>query len=172
MSPAQTGMKQRLARSITGTRANPATAISELHATKVPPPDQMLPICPTAARVAGATVVIWPRAPDSDPVRGRPEKPEPSRPAIMPIIRMANAVTTRSQRNDATMLRRMLAAHRDVRELIEIGAYVAGSNPDADRARALLPRINDFLRQDMEDSTPAPMAWALLNQLVNEGTGG
>jgi flagellum-specific ATP synthase len=96
----------------------------------------------------------------------------PSIDVLESVSRVANAVTTRSQRNDATMLRRMLAAHRDVRELIEIGAYVAGSNPDADRARALLPRINDFLRQDMEDSTPAPMAWALLNQLVNEGTGG
>jgi flagellum-specific ATP synthase len=96
----------------------------------------------------------------------------PSIDVLESVSRVANAVTTRSQRNDATMLRRMLAAHRDVRELIEIGAYVAGSNPDADRARALLPRINDFLRQDMEDSTPAPMAWAQLNQLVNVGAGG
>jgi flagellum-specific ATP synthase len=96
----------------------------------------------------------------------------PSIDVLESVSRVANAVTTRSQRADATALRRMMAAHRDVRELIEIGAYVAGSNPDADRARALLPRINDFLRQDMEDSTPAPMAWALLNQLVNEGAGG
>jgi flagellum-specific ATP synthase len=96
----------------------------------------------------------------------------PSIDVLESVSRVANAVTTREQRTDATTLRRMLAAHRDVRELIEIGAYVAGSNPDADRARALLPRINDFLRQDMEDSTPAPVAWAQLNQLVNEGTGG
>jgi len=96
----------------------------------------------------------------------------PSIDVLESVSRVANAVTTREQRTDATTLRRMLAAHRDVRELIEIGAYVPGSNPDADRARALLPRINDFLRQDMEDSTPAPAAWAQLNQLVNEGAGG
>jgi flagellum-specific ATP synthase len=96
----------------------------------------------------------------------------PSIDVLESVSRVANAVTTRQQRTDATTLRRMMAAHRDVRELIEIGAYVAGSNPDADRARALLPRINDFLRQDMEDSTPAPMAWTLLNQLVDEGAGG
>jgi flagellum-specific ATP synthase len=83
------------------------------------------------------------------------------------VSRVANAVTTREQRADATALRRMLAAYRDVRELIEIGAYVAGTNPDADRARALMPRINEFLRQDMEDTTPAPAAWAMLDDLVN-----
>ena len=83
------------------------------------------------------------------------------------VSRVANAVTTRDQRADATALRRMLAAYRDVRELIEIGAYVEGTNPDADKARALMPRINDFLRQDMDDTTPAPVAWVALNGLVN-----
>ena len=63
-------MKQRRASSITGTRANPATAISELHATRVPPPDQMLLIWPTAASVSAWTLVMWPKAPDSDPVSG------------------------------------------------------------------------------------------------------
>src|SRR5262249_47791736 len=100
----------------------------------------------------------------------------PSIDVLESVSRVANAVTTREQRTDATGLRRMLAAHRDVRELIEIGAYVPGSNPDAARARALLPRINDFLQQDMEDTTPAQSAWTQLNELldspVNEGTGG
>ena len=49
-------------------------------------------------------------------------------------------------------LRRLLAAHRDVRELVEIGAYVAGADPDADRALALMPRIDAFLRQAMDDA--------------------
>jgi flagellum-specific ATP synthase len=90
----------------------------------------------------------------------------PSIDVLESVSRVANAVTTPQQRAGATALRRMLAAHRDVRELIEIGAYVAGTNPDADRARALLPRINDFLRQDMEDSTPAPRAWTMLHELL------
>ena len=63
------------------------------------------------------------------------------------ISRVTSAVTTPEQRADATRLRRMLAAHRDVRELVEIGAYVPGADPDADAALALLPQIDDFLRQ-------------------------
>jgi flagellum-specific ATP synthase len=90
-------------------------------------------------------------------------------PAIEPldsISRVAGAVTTPEQRDAATTLRRLLAAHRDVRELVEIGAYVAGTNPDADRAQALWPRILDFLRQRVDEPCPAPQAWAALAALL------
>ncbi|WP_432830391.1 FliI/YscN family ATPase [Dactylosporangium sp. CA-092794] len=90
----------------------------------------------------------------------------PSIDVLESVSRVANAVTTPGQRANATALRRMLAAHRDVRELVEIGAYVADTNPDADRARELWPRINDFLRQDLEDTTPATRAWQLLDALL------
>ena len=70
------------ARSSTGTRAKPATAIREDQATRVPPPDQMLPICPIAASVVGSIPTAGPSAPDSEPVSGRPLNPDPSRPAI------------------------------------------------------------------------------------------
>src|SRR5690349_15290639 len=86
-----TGRKHLRARLITGTRANPATAINDDQATSVPPPDQMLPICPTAASVVGSIPTTGPSAPASEPVSGRPLKPEPSRPAIRPTINTANA---------------------------------------------------------------------------------
>ena len=49
----------------------------------------------------------------------------PSIDVLESISRLTSAVTTPAQRGAATALRRMLAAHRDVRELVEIGAYVA-----------------------------------------------
>ena len=51
------------------------------------------------------------------------------------ISRVATAVVPPPQMTDARELRRMMAALRDVRELIEIGAYQAGSDPLVDRAR-------------------------------------
>ena len=78
------------------------------------------------------------------------------------------AITTPEQRGDAVTLRRLMAAHRDVRELVEIGAYAAGSSPDADRAIALLPRINDFLRQAVEAPTPSGDTWRMLHDLVGD----
>ncbi|MDH2414628.1 FliI/YscN family ATPase [Nocardioides sp. CER19] len=80
------------------------------------------------------------------------------------ISRLTGAVTTADQQQDATRLRRLLAAHRGVKELVEIGAYAAGSDADADAALALLPRIDGFLRQRMDE--PAGDTWARLKELV------
>jgi flagellum-specific ATP synthase len=92
----------------------------------------------------------------------------PSIDVLESVSRVAGAVTSPEERSDATALRRLLAAHRDVRELIEIGAYVAGTNPDADRARALMPRIDGFLRQDLADRTTAAQAWQQLSNLLRD----
>ena len=75
----------------------------------------------------------------------------PSIDVLESISRVVPAITTPEQREDATTLRRLLAAHRDVKELVEIGAYVPGAAPDADRAIALMPRIDAFLRQAVEE---------------------
>lgn len=82
------------------------------------------------------------------------------------ISRVHRAVTTPGQQQDAGRLRRMLAAHRSVRELVEIGAYVAGADADADAALARLPLIEDFLRQSMDDITPRTEAWDRLATVV------
>ncbi|WP_432484534.1 FliI/YscN family ATPase [Kineococcus esterisolvens] len=87
------------------------------------------------------------------------------------VSRVAGRVTTPEQRAQATTLRRVLAAHRDAKELIDVGAYQPGANPEVDAAVAGLPAINEFLRQDIHDITPAPEAWARLAQLV-AGLGG
>jgi flagellum-specific ATP synthase len=82
------------------------------------------------------------------------------------LSRVVPAVTDTTQREDATTLRRLLAAHRDVRELVEIGAYAAGSSPDADRAIALLPQLDAFLRQGVDEPSTAAGTWQLLHSLV------
>ncbi|MGI4894511.1 MAG: FliI/YscN family ATPase, partial [Janthinobacterium lividum] len=82
------------------------------------------------------------------------------------VSRVAGRVTTPEQRGEATVLRRILAAHRDAKELIDVGAYQPGANPEVDAAVAGLPAINAFLRQDIHDITPAPQAWAQLSQLI------
>ncbi|GAA2654089.1 FliI/YscN family ATPase [Paractinoplanes durhamensis] len=86
--------------------------------------------------------------------------------ALDSISRVANRITTKEQRSDATELRRLMAAHREVRELVEIGAYVPGTNPEADRANALWPYITAFLRQDMDEKITQDEAWAQLHAVV------
>lgn len=91
----------------------------------------------------------------------------PSIDVLESISRVTSAVTTPAQRESATRLRRLLAAHRDVRELVEIGAYAHGSDPDADMALALMPQINDFLRQDLESPSELAATWTSLEELVS-----
>ena len=90
----------------------------------------------------------------------------PSVQALDSISRVANRITTPEQRSDATELRRMLAAHREIRELVEIGAYVPGTNPDADRAIALWPQITAFLRQGLDEHVTLAASWQGLRDLV------
>jgi flagellum-specific ATP synthase len=93
----------------------------------------------------------------------------PSIDVLESVSRVAGAVTTPEQRANAGRLRRLLAAHRDVRELVEIGAYVPGTNRDADTARALWPAIGAFLIQDLDSRCTAAEAWSALADLVGNG---
>ncbi|WDP89811.1 MAG: FliI/YscN family ATPase [Desulfobacter sp.] len=44
----------------------------------------------------------------------------------------------------------IMAAYKSAEDMISIGAYVDGSDPNVDQAKRLMPRINQFLRQQIE----------------------
>jgi flagellum-specific ATP synthase len=69
------------------------------------------------------------------------------------ISRVAPAVAPVEQLRSAGEVREILAAWRDAKDLIEIDAYVAGTNPVVDRAIALKPAIDTFCRQPVRDVT-------------------
>ncbi len=91
-------------------------------------------------------------------------------PAIDPLqslSRLATTVTDPDQQRIATILRRGMAAAERVRDLVEVGAYVTGTDPVADKALALQEHITAFLTQGAEDITPPEQAWQLLAQLAS-----
>lgn len=51
----------------------------------------------------------------------------------------------------AGRVKNLLAVYREAEDLINIGAYVEGSDPKIDEARRYYDRINDFLRQGIEE---------------------
>ena len=67
------------------------------------------------------------------------------------ISRLAPAITDSTMLAAAGEVRRLLAAWRDARDLIEIDAYVPGTNPVVDRAIALKPSIDAYTRQAMSE---------------------
>ena len=70
------------------------------------------------------------------------------------ISRLMERVAQAGHREAARSLREALAAHADARDLINIGAYVRGSDPKVDEAIELLPQINALLRQSADEITP------------------
>jgi flagellum-specific ATP synthase len=70
------------------------------------------------------------------------------------VSRVRSRVTSRDHQSLVIEMTRLMAAYRDAEDLIQIGAYVKGRNPDVDRAIALMPRIRDYLCQHThEDAT-------------------
>jgi FliI/YscN family ATPase len=64
------------------------------------------------------------------------------------VSRLAPAISTPAQKTAAQKMRQALAAYRDAEDLIQLGAYAAGSNPQLDASIRLRPELLDFLRQD------------------------
>ncbi|HUI53647.1 MAG TPA: FliI/YscN family ATPase [Bryobacteraceae bacterium] len=64
------------------------------------------------------------------------------------VSRLTSAIATPKQQQGALWLRQALAAYRDAEDLIQLGAYVAGSNATLDASIRVRPEILDFLRQD------------------------
>ncbi len=91
----------------------------------------------------------------------------PSIDVLESVSRVAGAVTTPPQRHASGILRRVLAAHRDARELIEVGAYAPGANPDVDAALANWPQVSDFLQQPIDDTADLDESWQRLGRLVS-----
>jgi flagellum-specific ATP synthase len=150
-----------LARLLERAGTGPTGSITGLYTVLVEGDDHNEPIADAARSILDGHVVLDRKLASSGHF--------PSIDVLESISRVSGAVTTPDQRKDAQQLRRLMAAHREVRELVEIGAYVPGTNPDADIARAKWPGVNEFLRQDMDDQTPADEAWAALRRLLHEG---
>jgi len=85
------------------------------------------------------------------------------------ISRVATDITAREQQQQRQMALRLLAAYREVEELVQIGAYARGSNAEADAAIELSPLINSILRQEQDESETIEASRAKLAQAARQG---
>jgi flagellum-specific ATP synthase len=84
------------------------------------------------------------------------------------ISRVATDVVDKQQSLAARKIRAIMATYADVQDLIRIGAYVRGSNPQVDKAIELMPRVEKFLKQDVGERSGFEHTRAALFQLANE----
>ena len=69
------------------------------------------------------------------------------------ISRVMDDIIGPEHRRHAGKLKETLAVYRKAEDLINIGAYVAGSNPKIDYAIEMIEKINQYLRQDIDETT-------------------
>ncbi len=85
------------------------------------------------------------------------------------VSRVMTEVAPAEHRELARRLRHVLATWRDAEDLINIGAYVAGSNPDIDYAVKVMPRVRAFLQQGLEEKSSFDELEARMRQALAGG---
>ncbi|MBI5062995.1 MAG: flagellar protein export ATPase FliI [Desulfatitalea sp.] len=83
------------------------------------------------------------------------------------ISRVMEDIATLQHKHNAGRLKELLATYRKAEDLINIGAYVAGSNPAIDRAVAKIDQINGYLRQNITEHVTFEESLLQLEKIMN-----
>lgn len=82
------------------------------------------------------------------------------------ISRVMEDITDLDHKHHAGRIKEVLATYRKAEDLINIGAYVAGSNPKIDYAIKMIDPINGFLRQGIDEETTFEADITLLKRMM------
>ena len=79
-------------------------------------------------------------------------------------------VTDPEHQKSAMAIRQVLAVYQQVGEMIQLGVYQPGSNPKTDLAIQLLPGINQFLQQSLNDPTSFDLIKTQMSEIATHWT--
>ena len=82
------------------------------------------------------------------------------------ISRVMSDIAALQHKHGAARLKELLATYRKAEDLINIGAYVAGSNPKIDRAISKIDQINKYLTQDVQENIDFEASLRQLEQIM------
>ena len=82
------------------------------------------------------------------------------------VSRLMNTVASPEQRLAAQSFRATYTLYQQNRDLITMGIYQSGSNPELDKAIAQYPRLTHFLRQDLYESVTFKESISALNTAI------
>jgi FliI/YscN family ATPase len=133
-------------------------SITAVYTVLVEGDDMNDPIADTVRGILDGHVVLSRKLAD----RGH----HPAIDVLRSVSRVAREISTAEHTSAATRLRELIAAHEEAADLMQIGAYVAGSDPRVDAARALQPAIQALLRQSPDEATPRAETIARLRAIA------
>ncbi len=82
------------------------------------------------------------------------------------ISRLMSDVLDKNDVRSARKIQALMASYRRMEDMINIGAYVQGSNPEVDRAIAMHAPINNFLQQAVEEGCSLEDSLVLMRALA------
>jgi FliI/YscN family ATPase len=86
------------------------------------------------------------------------------------ISRLLNDLVSPEHRAAVMQFRELLSAYREHEDLISIGAYRAGANPKVDAAIALLPEMDRYLKQPMDERSSVESARDALFKFIEHAS--
>ena len=87
---------------------------------------------------------------------------------LQSISRCMSQIADKNHKSYAGKLKNILATYNEAEDLINIGAYKAGSNPGIDYAIKKIEAVNQFLRQDVETKYTFEETLQLLEELFTD----
>jgi len=83
------------------------------------------------------------------------------------VSRVMTEITDNNHLEAAGEFKKLLADYRESEDLINIGAYERGSNPDVDRAIDKIEKLNNFLQQGIKEKTDFNNTVQQLKEIIN-----
>ncbi len=128
-----------------GTSGTGAGSITGLYTVLVEGDDMNEPVADAVRGILDGHVVLSRRLAH----RGH----YPAIDVLQSISRVMPQIVCPEQRASSDAMREVLATYQEAEDLINIGAYVDGSNPRIDHAKAKIGTVNSFLQQRSEEPT-------------------
>jgi len=82
------------------------------------------------------------------------------------VSRVMPDIITKEHMEAFGNLKNMIAVYREAEDLINIGAYKHGANPEIDRSVQLHTAIQDFLKQNMNDHYSYEKTLDMMNEIA------
>jgi len=141
--------------------ANTGGSITGLYAVLVEGDDLNDPIADAARSILDGHIVLS----RDMAVQGH----YPAIDVLQSVSRLMKEIVSPEQRKRASELLQTLAVYRRSEDLINIGAYVSGSNPKIDYAIKMIDPINRFLQQSVDEKVDFEQTLKELQKLLERG---
>jgi flagellum-specific ATP synthase len=141
-----------------GARGNKGGSITGLYTVLVEGDDLDDPIADSTRSILDGHIVLSRQLADKGHF--------PSIDVLKSVSRVMRSVVGPEHHDLSASIRELLSIYREAEDLINIGAYVRGSNQKIDKAIELNDFINRFLRQDVADKTTLQDTVSVMRAIV------